>query len=170
MRTWNNYKQTFTEPSIFDFARSGDLAGLADLLHNDPHLELNQKNHKGYSALMLAIYNGQDVFAEALLRGGADPNSKDLVGNTILMGASFKGNIKLLDLLIKYGADINLENDAGMSAYDWAKTFGRKEAMEFLQQKSSLGLDETSQFKNYFNFLRLAFKLILKKRGDKISP
>lgn len=165
MRTWKNYKQTFTEPSIFDFARSGDLAGLADLLHNDPHFELNQKNHKGYSALMLAIYNGQDVFAEALLRGGADPNSKDLVGNTILMGASFKGNIKLIELLISYGADINLENDAGMTAYDWAKTFGRKEVMEFLRARSESDLNETSQVKNYFNFIKLCLKLVLKKKG-----
>lgn len=165
MRTWKNYKQTFTEPSIFDFARSGDLAGLADLLHNDPHLELNQKNHKGYSALMLAIYNGQDVFAEALLRGGADPNSKDLVGNTILMGASFKGNIKLIELLISYGADIFLTNDAGMTAYDWAKTFGRKEVMEFLRARSESDLNETSQVKNYFNFIKLCLKLVLKKKG-----
>ncbi len=166
MRKWEDYKKTFESPSIFDFARAGDLAELAELLRSSPDLDLNQKNHKGYSALMLAVYNGQDIFAEALLRGGADPNSSDLVGNTILMGACFKGNIKMIDLLISYGAEIDRVNDAGMSAFDWAKTFGRKEVMNFLITKSTSKLKSKSQARNYFNFLKLGLKIALtRKKG-----
>ncbi len=162
MRTWDEYKNTFGGPSIFDFAREGDLLGFAELLQSDPQLDLNQKNHRGYSPLMLAVYNGQEIFSEALLRAGADPNSVDSVGSTILMGASFKGNIKLIELLLNYGARLDFKNDAGMSAFDWAKTFGRKEAMEYYKKRGEK-FSESSLLKNYLRMLKLSLRLILKK-------
>lgn len=160
MRTWSNYKKTFSAPNIFDFARSGDLASLAELLTQNPHTDLSQKNHKGYSALMLAIYNGQEVFAEALLRAGAEVNSTDNVGNTILMGAAFKGNLKLINLLLDYGADLNQLNDSGMSAYDWAKIFGRNEVMKLFELKGGINRKHSSLLKNYLNFAKLMIKAI----------
>lgn len=163
MKKWTDYKKTFPKPSLFDFARSGDLTGLAELLALDPHLDVNQKNHKGYCALMLAIYNGQDIFAQALLRGGADVNSTDLVGNSVLMGAAYKGNTALIKLLLDWGADAKAVNESGMNAYDWAKTFGRKEAMELLATGSGSEKKPSSLFKNYINFARLALKIISKR-------
>lgn len=164
MRKWNEYKKTFAAPSLFDFARTGDLQGLANLLTVSPQLDLNQKNHKGYSALMLSIYNGQEVFAEALLRSGADANSQDYVGNTILMGAAFKGDPKLVELLLSYGADLNIRNASHMTAYDWAKTFGRKEVMEFIRKKSTAQIQEASLVRNYFNFFKLSLKMLFYKK------
>lgn len=162
MKSWNDYKKTIRAPSIFDFARSGDLQGLAELIQKDPLIDFNIKNHKGYSPLMLSIYNGQDVFSEALLRGGADPNSKDNVGNTILMGAAFKGNISLINLLISYGADPKMTNEAGMTALDWAQTFGRHEAVKLFTEKFKM--KNRSLLSNYFRFLKLGLKMSFNRK------
>lgn len=165
MRKWNDYKKTFGTPSLFDFARAGDLQSLAELIQANPQIDLNQKNHKGYSALMLSIYNNQNIFSEALLRGGADPNSKDNVGNTILMGASFKGNIELINLLLSFGADPLMKNDAGMTALDWAKTFGRQEVISLFKVKYQM--KDRSILDNYFRFFILGCKLMFFKKRER---
>lgn len=154
MSSWKQYKQTFKqEPDLFDHARAGDLRGLADLLTADPSLDLNAINHRGYSALMLAVYNGQDVFCEALLRGGADPDSADALGNTVLMAAAFKGNIPVIDMLLQFGADSGRRNHAGMTAADWASAFGRNAALIALRRH---GATQTSRSGSLLKVIRLA--------------
>ncbi len=165
MKKWNDYKKTFGPPSLFDFARAGDLQGLAELIQTNPEIDLNKKNHKGYSALMLSIYNHQDIFSEALLRGGADPNSKDNVGNSILMGAAFKGNIELINLLLNFGADPLMKNDAGMTALDWARTFGRQEVISLFKEKYQM--KGRSILDNYFRFFILGCKLVFTKKRER---
>lgn len=165
MKNWNDYKKTFGVPSLFDFARTGDLQGLAELIQANPQIDLNQKNHKGYSALMLSVYNNQQIFSEALLRGGADPNSKDNVGNSILMGAAFKGNIELINLLLSFGADPMMKNNTGMTALDWARTFGRQEVISFFQEKYQM--KGRSKLDNYFRFLILGCKLVFTTKRER---
>jgi ankyrin repeat protein len=165
MKNWNDYKKTFGVPSLFDFARTGDLQGLAELIKANPQIDLNQKNHKGYSALMLSVYNNQQIFSEALLRAGADPNSKDNVGNSILMGAAFKGNIELINLLLSFGADPMMKNNTGMTALDWARTFGRQEVISFFQGKYQM--KGRSKLDNYFRFLILGCKLVYTKKRER---
>lgn len=134
MRTWSDYKKTFrTGPDVFDYARTGDLRGLADLLMSHPETDLNARNHRGFAPLMLAVYHGQRDFCEALLRAGVDADAPDFMDNTLLMAAAFKGNREILDLLVAYGADLTRKNRAGMDAMDWATAFGREEAKLFLQ-------------------------------------
>lgn len=161
MSNWEEYKKTFPEEGIFDWARSGDLNSLVTLLSTNSDFDLDQKNGKGYSALMLAVYNNQEVFAEALLRCSANANSVDDAGNSVLMGAAFKGNIQMIKTLVLYGADVDLKNQMGMSAYDWAKTFGRKEAQKTIEH---LGFEKSKGnylLKNYFNLLRLGIKRVI---------
>lgn len=165
MKKWNEYKKTFGAPSLFDFARIGDLQGLAELIQTNPEIDLNQKNHKGHSALMLSIYNNQNIFSEALLRGGADPNSQDNVGNSILMGASFKGNIELINLLLTFGADPMTKNNAGMTAYDWAKTFGREEVISLFKDKYQM--KGRSTLDNYVSFLILGFQMMFTRKRER---
>lgn len=154
---WNSYKETMKrDVSIFDLAREGrvnDLRDTVELIRRESHFStskesknlsfiasFNQKNKRGHSPLMLAVYNNQLDMAKYLIEMNADVNSIDANGNSILMGAAFKGNTDAIDLLIENGARINDKNYAGMDAYDWAKLFGRKNAMEKLslyQGKSS---------------------------------
>lgn len=134
MRSWDDYKKTMEiEADLWQAAKSNDLYLIATLVAEGS--ELNAKDVRGYSPLMLAVYSGQREAAELLLSLGADPNSSDFGGNSILMGASFKGHLELVELLIRSGADVNHRNSSGMSAYDFAVTFGRTQVAEYLKDK-----------------------------------
>lgn len=110
MRDWKNYKNTFkSAEDIFTLARSGDITKVKEFLAHRPEVDINQKNHKGYSPLMLSVYHGNYEASELLLKNGADANSSDLAGNTILMGAAFKGDGTLIELLIRHGARKDLK-------------------------------------------------------------
>ena len=158
MKTWIEYKATFPDaPDIFACARSGDLRGLANLLQADPQLDLNQKNARGYSALMLAVYHGQADFCEALLRAGVDVNSTDAMENTVLMAAAFKGNKEIIELLIRYGANAERTNRSGMTAHDWAIAFGRKEIAAVLASRAGAPR-ATPRWKTWLRLLTLPFR------------
>lgn len=162
MKTWQEYKTTFPQtPSIFDLARSGDLLGLRDLLMTNPEIDLNQKNSSGYSALMLAVYNGQQDFCEALLRSGVCVESFDKMKNSVLMAASFKGNLNVIKLLLEYGANPINTNVSSMNAFDWAKMFGRNEVVDFYIEQEFFRKEKFSKIKSIGRFFML-FPMILK--------
>lgn len=163
MKSWREYKKTFrTEPDIFDFARTGDLRGFANILSTIPEFNYNDKNHRGYSPLMLAVYNGQIDFCEALLRCGADVNSTDSVGNTLLMGAAFKGDLEIIKLLLQFGANVDLKNKSNMTVRDWAIMFKRDNIINYLN--THYPTDNTSsKAMSVFRFIKLSFHFIKAK-------
>ena len=133
MRTWDDYKATMrAENPLLAFARNGNVEGLAQFLTPE---NIDEKNHKGYSALMLAAYNGQFEACEYLLIHGADPNSVDTSGSTILMGAAFKGHFEIVKLLVNHGADVDAENPKGQTALQFAQMFGRSEVVKYFKTK-----------------------------------
>ena len=163
MRNWNDYKKTYrTKSDIFDFARVGDLRGFANLLSQNAKLDLDAKNQRGYSALMLAVYNGEQDFCEALLRGGADVNSRDFLGNTVLMASAFKGNLNILKLLLHFGAITTHQNKSKMNARDWALMFGRTEIIQHLDSNFPNTVT-SSKIKSILRFIRLGFIMLRTK-------
>ena len=165
--SWQNYKKTFrTEGDLFDFARSGDLRGLANLLSESSSFDVNAVNNRGYSALMLAVYNGEKDFCEALLRCGADVNSIDAVGNSVLMAAAYKGEISIVELLFQFDADIALKNKTNMNVRDWAQMFGRKGVLIYLD-KNYPEQAKSSKLKNIIRFIKLGVILIRNKFNSK---
>lgn len=163
MKNWNDYKNTYrTESDLFDFARQGDLRGLANLLAEQPEPDFNAKNNRGYSALMLAVYNSKKDFCEALLRCGADVNSTDSVGNTLLMGAAFKGDLNIIRLLLGFGAEVKLKNKTNMTVRDWALMFKRNEVINYLDSHYPTQ-EPSSKIKNIFRFIKLSLLLMQTK-------
>jgi uncharacterized protein len=96
----------------------------ADLEGTDP---------KGYTALILASYNGQESTTALLLSHGARVDAGDSErGNTALMGIAFKGYALIAELLIDGGADVNKRNFAGQTALMTAALFNRIEIIDLL--------------------------------------
>jgi ankyrin repeat protein len=88
---------------------------------------------KGYTALILASYNGQESTTAMLLSYGARVDAGDSErGNTALMGIAFKGYSAIAKILIDGGTDVNARNFAGQTALMTAALFNRTEIIDML--------------------------------------
>ncbi len=156
MGNWEEYKSTFNlSEDIFALARSGDVHQLRNFLDSTSATDINQKNPKGYSPLMISVYNGNQDASGLLLERGADPNSSDLAGNTILMGAAFKGDVEMATLLIQRGARKDQKNYNGQTAEEWASAFGRRNVLSILKPEAPY-----SRIENMINAVKVIWGFI----------
>lgn len=128
--------QTQLQNYYFDVARRGDVAMLDTFIES--HYTLDVQDSKGYTALILAAYNGQGEAVEHLLNAGANACVQDLRGNTALMGAIFKGELKIARRLMAADCNPDQRNGAGQTAAMYAGLFKR---VEILKDLSSKGAD-----------------------------
>lgn len=134
MSSWDEYKKTMISPlTAWSAAKDNDLPTLARLL--DEGADLNARDHRGFSPLMLAAYAGHEEAFTLLLDRGADPNSTDLAGNSVLMGVAFKGHLDLATKLLAAGADASVKNHAGLDARGFADNFGRHDILALLDAR-----------------------------------
>jgi len=107
---------------LFDAARIGRTDMIPALLHSGA--DIKAINGKGYTALILASYNGQQDATALLLDLGASVDQPDEArGNTALMGVAFKGYDTIAGLLLSAGANPNSVNRAGQTALMMASLF-----------------------------------------------
>lgn len=111
---------------FFEHIRQGNAAAVKEMLEKDPALA-NEKDEKGFPAIVLATYYQQPAITEILLEHGADVDARDAVENTPLMGVSFKGDLELARMLLSHGANVNAQNATGATALIYAATFGHTE-------------------------------------------
>jgi ankyrin repeat protein len=113
---------------LFDFARDGDAAAVAQYL--DAGTPATVTNEAGDSLVMLASYYGHPELVELLLARGADANQANFKGQTPLAGAVFKGKAEIVRALLAAGADPN----AGFpSAIDAAQMFGKTDLLALFE-------------------------------------
>jgi uncharacterized protein len=130
---WTQHKPALTmSRSLWAAAKADDVVQLARLL--DDGCPIDERDTRGYSALMLAAYCGNLAAVELLLARGADPNTTDLFGNTVLMGAAYKGFAKIAQRLLSAGADLDATNVGGLDARGFALTYERPEVLTVLEQ------------------------------------
>lgn len=123
---------TGTNQQIDLAARSGQVDLVEQILKSG--YDINSKNEKGHSLLMLAAYNGHYNLVQFLIAQGADVNSVDHSGSSILMGVVFKGHSQIFDLLVKAGADLELQNQKKQTALDYAIMFGKRDLIFKINQ------------------------------------
>lgn len=152
-QAWEEFRKSMLqEENCFDMARKGDVLGLEERISRFRNLE--QRNEKGHTLLMLSAYNGQEEAVRLLLGSGADPNSVDDSGNSILMGVAFKGHAKIAELLLASGADPNYRNSKGQTALQFSEMFGRAELCRLLSAASGIPKSgRSSFFKSWFHFI-----------------
>lgn len=118
---------------VFEDARFGDISKLSDYLNRGGDIEA--RNHKGRSLLMLSAYNGHSTAARYLLSQGADVDSVDPSGTSVLMQAAFKGHAEVVRLLLESGANTSLKNHRDLTVVDFARLFGRRHILELLPEE-----------------------------------
>ena len=124
------------ELNIFDACRRGDVKTVENLFNQDASV-INAVDIKGYTPLILAVYNNYPQLVDLLLQKGADPDVQDGMGNTALMGVCFRGYKDIAEKLINAGADVNARNGSGATALTFAATFGHLHIAEVLLQNGA---------------------------------
>jgi len=90
---------------LWQAAERGDLPEVKSLIAKGA--EVNAKDNKGGTALMVASLNGHIEIVQALLGKGAEVNAKSNKGGTALMVASLNGHIEIVQALLSKGAEVN---------------------------------------------------------------
>lgn len=121
---------------LMDACRRNDVAGIKKVIGGDPGL-LGYQDAKGFSPVMIAVYNNAPDAVEYLLQQGAPANLPDASGNTPLMGAAFKGYSYVASLLLQAGVDVDQRNGNGATALTFAATFGQMELAEMLLERGA---------------------------------
>jgi ankyrin repeat protein len=121
---------------IFDACRRDDREQVEILYKADPGI-INAEDHKGFTPLILAVYNNSVNVTQFLLEKGAVTGMSDAAGNSALMGVCFKGYKELAEKLIDAGADVNQRNVNGATPLTFAATFGHLEIAEMLLKKGA---------------------------------
>jgi len=114
---------------IFEAARTNNIAALEGFLTPE---QINAKDSRGSTALIIATYYNHAAAVSALLDAGANTEVQDTMGNTALMGVSFKGYTEIAKILLEHGAAVDAENGNGATALTFAATFGRNELIPLL--------------------------------------
>lgn len=121
---------------LFDAARIGRDDVIPALLRAGADIE--GQDARGYTALVLASYNGQLSTTGLLLDEGAAPDgASDAQGNSALMGVAFKGHVDIARLLLDRGADPNRRNRAGQTAIMTAALFNQTAIIALLLERGA---------------------------------
>lgn len=120
---------------LFGAARAGDTEMLNEFV--EAGFDLDVQDGKGYTALILAAYNGHGPAVEQLLGAGADPCVEDARGNTALMGAIFKGELSIARRLLASECSPDQRNRAGQTPAMYAALFQRTEILDALRAKGA---------------------------------
>lgn len=106
--TKNNKVPMNNSTTLLEAVSQRDKDLVAKILETKPNLE--QKDVKGRTALMLAAYNDDDEIAELLIKAGADVNAQDDMLNSPFLYAGANGNLALVKLCLANGADFKVFN------------------------------------------------------------
>ena len=117
---------------FFNAARFGDNEILDEFIRAG--YDLNSADGNGYTALILAAYNGHGDTVERLLAAGADACAEDKRGNTALLGAIFKGELGIAKRLLATECDPNQRNNAGQTPAMYAALFQREALLQTLRE------------------------------------
>jgi len=129
--TTNNSLMPLDPSQIFDACRKNDRE-LVERIYQENPGAIHATDIKGFTPLILAVYNNSVDVVDFLLKNGASTAGQDAAGNTALMGVCFKGYAELAQKLVAAGADVNERNSNGATALTFAATFGHLQIAELL--------------------------------------
>jgi hypothetical protein len=111
--------------------------------------ELNAKNKKGVTALMLAAGKSQLEMVQCLVKAGSDVNTKDRGGNTSLMLATENGYLETAQCLVTAGAELNAKDEDGTTALMLATDKGHVAVAQYLVYSGNPWASSMRQLPNY---------------------
>jgi len=89
---------------------------------------------RGYTALMDAVWRGNEEIAQLLINKGSKMNTVNKEGQTMLILAVGAGREKICRMLVEHGENPDVKDSMGMSAYEYAKLFKKNGIVELLEK------------------------------------
>ncbi|MBS0512234.1 MAG: ankyrin repeat domain-containing protein [Proteobacteria bacterium] len=119
--------------SVANFVRAAE-AGDAELCRLFIHagLDVDARDSRHWTPLLIAAFNGNEKLALELLRYGADMHATDLAGYTPLHWAGYNGYPKVVQLLLVKGLPADVASNAGITPLLQAAARGHREVVATL--------------------------------------
>lgn len=91
-------------------------------------------NDRGYTALMDAVWRGNENITQLLIERGSKMNTVNKEGQTMLVLAVGAGREKICRMLVENGENPDVRDSMGMSAYEYAKLFKKSDIVGLLEK------------------------------------
>ena len=121
---------------LFELGERSDAQAITDYPY--PTTNVNIRNGKGWTPLMVAAYHVKSAVCEALIRAGADLRFTNLNGTTALMYAKDycvrTGDFSLARILVTAGADVMQRDRFGRNVMEYARMQGQSAALRFFEE------------------------------------
>ena len=88
---------------------------------------------RGYTAVMDAVWRGNEKITKFLISKGADLNTINKEGQNNLILAVGANRESLVKLLVENGADPDVKDQMGMSAYNYAVLFRKQKLVDIIK-------------------------------------
>lgn len=114
----------------YEFSPNGLLKSVEDNNHNAVQVflscgvDLEVRDERNWTPLMVAAFNGNLAFAQLLIKCGARANTRDKNGYTPLHWAAYNGHVDVVRMLIEKGVEPDIPSQFGWTALMQAATRG----------------------------------------------
>lgn len=139
---------------------NGDATLVKKILSTTPDLEIKDK--KGRTPLMIATYKEDNGIAEMLIAAGSNVNAQDNMLNSPFLYAGASGYLPILNMCLANGADFNLYNRYGGTALIPAAEKGHLEVVKVLTEIPGYPIDHI----NKLGWTALLEAIILGEKGE----
>ncbi|KAG8527333.1 uncharacterized protein KY384_007485 [Bacidia gigantensis] len=129
-------------PDLYEAARRNAVGKIYQLLDNGAKIN-DRVFLSGDSAILLAAKQGHFAAVEALIKRGADLQSRDRGGTRAIHAAARRGDLEMVRLLLEQGAEEDIKDDGDRSALDVAEGQGHSQVVELLNRLHKAGKDLT---------------------------
>lgn len=120
----------FVPSEMFSCISRGDFDNL--VMFVNAGMGVDTRNERGWTPLMVALFEGQEKVALFLIRRGADPFFQDSTGYRPVHWAAFHGYVTVIRELAERGADLNARTKFGWSPLLQAAARGYAPAVDTL--------------------------------------
>ncbi len=124
------YGYDFTPQGLLKSVEDGNQDAVQVFLSCGVDLEV--RDERNWTPLMISSFNGNEAFALLLIKCGAKISANDMNGYTPLHWAAFNGYANVVKMLLEKGADPNTQSQFGWTALMQAATRGHLFACAYL--------------------------------------
>lgn len=155
-----NTTQNDSTSNLLEAVSKRDVKLVNTILSTEPDLEI--KDGKGRTALMIATYNDDNEIAEMLISAGSNVNAQDEKLNSPFLYAGASGNLAILKMSLANGAAFDLYNRYGGTALIPAAEKGHLEVVKILTEIPDYPIDHI----NNLGWTALIEAIILSEKSE----